>query len=340
LELDNLQEAGGADSRTEDLETLRQAIERCQSVVQSFLALVRQQPPTRHAVALHAVIGDVLVLLGHALEADGVRVESHLADDLPPLWADANQLHHVVANLITNAHQALLEADAPRQLRLTTTLYADRGQVVLEVADNGPGIPEMLQHRIFEPFFTTKPEGVGSGLGLPLCRNIVEGHGGTIEIASESGRGTMVSVTLPVAASDVGSPAVAPEPEAPEAARRGSILLIEDEPTIQRALGRVLQRRGHTIHTAANGLEGLAALEARSYEVILCDMRMPHLDGPGFYHELEQRYPHLLSRIVFLTGDVLSPEADTFFARVNCPRLTKPVRAQEVQRVIQQVLNP
>ena len=339
LELDNLQEEGGPESWTADLETLTQAIERCQSVVQSFLALARQQPPTRHAVALHAVIGDVLVLLGHALEADGVRVESHLADDLPPLRADANQLHHVVANLITNAHQALLEIDAPRQLRLATTLYADRGQVVLEVADNGPGIPEVLQHRIFEPFFTTKPEGMGSGLGLPLCRNIVEGHGGTIEIASESGRGTTVSVTLPVAASDVGSPAVAPESEAPESARRGSILLIEDEPTIQRALGRVLQRRGHTIHTAANGLEGLAALEVRSYEVILCDMRMPHLDGPGFYRELEQRYPHLLSRLVFLTGDVLSPEADTFFARVNCPRLTKPVRAQEVQRLIQQMLN-
>jgi signal transduction histidine kinase/CheY-like chemotaxis protein len=338
LELDNLQEAGGADLRTADLETLRQAIERCQSVVQSFLALVRQQPPTRHAVALNAVIGDVLVLLGHALEADGIRVESHLADDLPPLWADANQLHHVVANLITNAHQALCETDAPRQLRLTTRLDGDRSQVILEVADSGPGIPEALQHRVFEPFFTTKPQGEGTGLGLPLCRNIVEGHGGTIEMASESGRGTTVSVTLPVAASNVGSPEAPLEPEAPEAARRGSILLIDDEPSMQRALGRLLQRHGHDMSTAVNGVEGLAALEARSYEVILCDMRMPHLDGPGFYRELEQRYPHLLSRLVFLTGDVLSPEAEAFFAQANCPRLIKPFRAQEVRRIIQQVL--
>ena len=85
-------------------------------------------------------------------------------------------------------------------------------------------------------------------------------------------------------------------------------------------------------------MEGLAALEARSYEVILCDMRMPHLDGRGFYRELEQRYPHLLSRLVFLTGDVLSPEAEAFFAHVNRPRLIKPFRAQEVRRIIQQVL--
>ena len=206
LELDNLQEASGADSRSEDLETLGQAIERCQSVVQSFLALVRQQPPTRHAVALNAVIGDVLVLLEHILEVDDVRVERHLADDLPPLWADANQLHHVVANLLTNAYQALCETEAPRQLRLTTRLDGERRQVILEVADSGSGIPEALQHRVFEPFFTTKLQEMGSGLGLPLCRNIVEGHGGTIELSSEPGRGTTVWVTLPVAASEVESP--------------------------------------------------------------------------------------------------------------------------------------
>ncbi|HET9943751.1 MAG TPA: response regulator, partial [Terriglobia bacterium] len=192
-----------------------------------------------------------------------------------------------------------------------------------------------LQTRVFEPFFTTKPQEQGSGLGLPLCRNIVEGHGGTIELASEPGRGTTVSVTLPVAASDVGSPEAALEPEAPEATRRGRVLLIDDEASVQRALGRLLQRHGHTINTAANGVEGLAALEAHSYEVILCDMRMPQLDGPGFYHELEQRYPHLLSRLVFLTGDVLSPEAEAFFAQTNCPRLIKPFRAQEVRRIIQ-----
>ena len=86
-------------------------------------------------------------------------------------------------------------------------------------------------------------------------------------------------------------------------------------------------------------MEGLAALEAGSYEVILCDIRMPHLDGPGFYHEVEQRYPHLLSRLIFLTGDVLGEEAAAFFAQVDCPRLIKPFRAQEVREVIQQVLN-
>jgi two-component system NtrC family sensor kinase len=338
MQLDTLQEEWGAGPGTEHLATLRQAVERCSSVVQSFLALVRQQPPTRSAVALNAVIHDVLALLGHTMEVDGITVHCQLAEDLPQLWADPQQLYHVVVNLVTNAHQALRPTAPPRHLTLTTAANAERTQVTLAVADTGPGIPEDLQRRVFEPFFTTKPPGVGSGLGLPLCRNIVEGHGGTIHIASQSGQGTTVVVTLPVAAADVQEPAAAPELAASASAPPGAILLIDDNPGIAQGLRRLLQRNGHDITTAANGHEGLAALQERSYDVILCDMRMPDLDGPGFYRELARRHPHLLSRVIFLTGDVLSPEAQDFFVQVDRPRLVKPFHTNEVRRVIQQVL--
>jgi signal transduction histidine kinase/CheY-like chemotaxis protein len=338
LQLDNLQEEGSGDASAETLDTLRQAIERCKSVVQSFLSLARQQPPTRQAVALNAVIGDVLVLLEHSMAVDGITVDLQLDEQVPPIWADATQLHHVVANLLTNAHHALRQTAAPRHLRLTTAAPADRRQVRLDVTDSGPGIPEALQRRVFEPFFTTKPQGVGSGLGLPLCRSIVEGHGGTIQLASQAGHGTTVSVTLPATALEVQVPEAVPEPREPVPAQRGAILLIDDEPGVQRALRQLLQRSGYDITTATNGQEGLAALEARAYAVILCDMRMPDLDGPGFYHALEHRHPRLVSRVIFLTGDVMSPEAEAFFAQVGRPRLVKPFNAQEVRRVIAQVL--
>jgi signal transduction histidine kinase len=126
LQLDNLHEEGSAAASAETLETLRQAIERCKSVVQSFLSLARQQPPTRQAVALNAVIGDVLVLLGHPLALDGITVHLQLDEQVPPILADATQLHHVVANLLTNAHHALLQTAPPRHLRLTTAAPADR----------------------------------------------------------------------------------------------------------------------------------------------------------------------------------------------------------------------
>lgn len=338
MQLDNLREEESPETRSEAMEMLQQAVERCKGVVQSFLALARQQLPTRRAVPLHAVIGDVLVLLGHAMEMDDITIENQLTEDLPPLWADLNQLHHVVANLLTNAHHALRETAPPRRLRLTAAVTEGGHQVRLEVADNGPGIPEDLQRRIFEPFFTTKPQGEGSGLGLPLCRSMVESHGGTLELASQPGHGTTVSVTLPVATFDIGTPEALPEPAKPVLTQGATILLIDDEPGMRRALRRLLQRSGHHVTTASNGQEGLAALEACAYEVILCDMRMPGLDGMGFYRELERHYPHLLSRVVFLTGDVLRPEAQAFFAQVDNLWLEKPFKSQEVRQVIQQML--
>ena len=220
MQLDNLYEAWGAGAWTDDLATLRQAIERCSSVVQSFLALARQQPPTRQAVALHAVIDDVLVLLRHALEVDGITVHLDLAEAVPLLWADPHQLQHVVTNLLTNAHHALREAAPPRSLRLTTAATADRTQVTLTVADTGAGIPADLQRRVFDPFFTTKPQGVGSGLGLPLCRTMVEGHGGTIQLVSAArARARRCMSCCPSSRRRCRLSEAAPEPVAPVRAR-------------------------------------------------------------------------------------------------------------------------
>jgi two-component system CheB/CheR fusion protein len=339
MEIDNLAETWPADVATENLKTLRQAVERCNRVVQSFLALARQQSTTRLPVALNALIDEVLILLRHVLEADGIIISLHLADNLPPLQADASQLHHVIANLITNAHQALRQSEPPRRLTLTTAVNTAGTEVTLEVADTGPGIPADLQRRIFEPFFTTHAQDGGSGLGLSLCRNVIEGHGGALRLSSQVGHGTTVHITLPIAASTDGpDPETPAAAEAPEPPRRARVLLIDDERGVQHALRRLLQRSGHEITIVADGHEGLAVLQEHSYEVILCDMRMPGLDGPGFYRELERRSPHLLSRLAFLTGDVLNPEAQAFFAQVNCPRLVKPFQAQEVRRLIQQIL--
>ena len=339
MELENLGEMRGVVSRSDDLGLLRQAVDRCKGVVQSFLNLARQQTPTRQSVSINAIFDEALVLLEHAMEVDGILIERRLADNLPLLWGDPHQLHHVVANLIANAHHALRQRPLPRYLYLTTATDANRTEITLEVADNGPGMPEDVQRRVFDPFFTTKPQGEGSGLGLPLCRNIVEAHGGAIDMISQVGDGAKVRIALPVVAGDCPSPGAPWEPDASVQAEGGAaILLIDDEPGMQNALRRLLQRRGYDVTTANNGQEGLRALESSSYDVILCDVRMPDLDGPGFYHELERRYPRLLSRLIFLTGDVLSLESQAFFDQVDCPRLIKPFRADDIQRAVQQLL--
>jgi CheY-like chemotaxis protein len=227
----------------------------------------------------------------------------------------------------------------PRHLTLTTRYDPAQTCVVLEVADTGPGIPPAIQARIFEPFFTTKPPGVGTGLGLPLCRGIIEEHGGSICVESQPGQGTVFRLTLPV---QIGvrareePPRTAASLAAPRVAK--TILVVDDEPGIARALAYLLRRGGHTVDTAANGRLALPKLHMQAYDLILCDLRMPELDGPGLYQAIQQQHPHLLPRVIFLTGDTLSPEARTFLEQTEVPRLSKPFRAAEVRRLVAQVL--
>jgi signal transduction histidine kinase len=308
-------------------------------IVRNFLTLARQHPPERQAVALHTVLQGAMELLVYGLQVDSITVDWQLAPDLPRLWADPHQMHQVIVNLVTNAHQALREVPLPRGLTLTTHYDARQACVLLEVADTGPGIPPALQTQIFEPFFTTKPTGAGTGLGLPLCRGIIEEHGGSIVVESQPGQGTVFRVVLPVSAA--GHTGEIPDALPASLAAKGSaktILVVDDEPSIARALAQILRRDGHTVDTAANGRLALAQLDAQTYDLLLCDLRMPDLDGPGLYQALRQQHPYLLQRVIFLTGDTLSPDVRTFLEQAAVPRLTKPCRAAEVRRLVAQVL--
>jgi CheY-like chemotaxis protein len=253
---------------------------------------------------------------------------------------DPHQLHQVAINLVTNAHQALREVPLPRRLTFTICTDLARAHIVLEVADTGPGIRPELQGRIFEPFFTTKPAGVGTGLGLPLCRGIIEGHGGTIHVRSQLGQGTVFRVELPVGAEPMAEP-VPPAVVVLESAqaKAQAVLVVDDEPGITSALAYLLSRSGYDVDTTANGRQALDKLQERIYDLILCDLRMPELDGPGLYHEIEERYPQLRRRVVFLTGDTLGPETREFLEKVDVARLSKPFRAAEVRRLVHQALH-
>jgi C4-dicarboxylate-specific signal transduction histidine kinase len=154
-------------------EKIAQAAERCARIVRNFLTLARQHPPERQQVCLNQVIREALELLDYPLHVDTMELRLVLADDLPLLWADPHQLHQVVVNLVTNAHQAMRGTAPPRRLTVTTSFDPSGARVALEVADTGPGIPTEIQARIFEPFFTTKPVGVGTGLGLSFCQGII-----------------------------------------------------------------------------------------------------------------------------------------------------------------------
>src|SRR4029453_2701001 len=274
MHADLLREELGRSPLLELVDEVTRAAERCKRLVRSFLTLARQHTPERTAVSLHSLATDTVELLTYALRVDNITVHLDLAEKVPLLWADPNQIQQVITNLITNAHQALGEASALRQLTLTTRCKATRTRVTLAVTDTGPGVPPALQARIFEPFFTTKPVGIGTGLGLSLCKGIIEQHGGTITVTSQPGQGATFCVELPVEAVCAPAP-VSPERDQVRTIPDKSILINDDEPSIASGLKRLLSRDGYTVETVANGHLALTRLRERSYDLLLSDMRMP-----------------------------------------------------------------
>jgi PAS domain S-box-containing protein len=338
MESDLLNEEAAPGPLTERTRKISQPAQRCVRIVQNFLTLARERSPERTAVQLNAIIEEAVELLEYPLRVDNVSVQRHLADDLPPLSADPHQIHQVMVNLITNAHQALREASSLRQLTITTRFDAARQRAVLELSDTGPGISYDMQRRIFEPFFTTKPPGVGTGLGLSLCQGIIEAHGGTISVESQPGQGTTFRIEFPVEAAPLTAAPPMPMPEAGPSPAGTAILVVDDEAGIANGVAHLLRRNGHEVDTAANGRLALHKLQERAYDLILCDLRMPELDGPGFYRVLEQSNPAMLQRIIFLTGDTLGAETKAFLEKTNAPRLNKPFTATTIRHIVHQAL--
>lgn len=334
---DLLQEESTDDELSGLAAEINQAATRCVRMVRHFLTLARQGSPEQTSVRLSEVVEDAMQVLAYPLQLDNIEVELNLQTDLPPLWADPHQLHQVVINLLTNAQQALHDIPPPRCITLTTRFDAAHDLVIFEVADNGPGMSPDLQERILEPFFTTKPPGIGTGLGLSLCQGIIDSHGGRLHVESQPGHGAVFRVELPVTELPA-LPVETAEPDIGAPITGKDLLIVDDEVGTTKALVRLFNRDGHTTDTAANGREALDKLQAQSYDLILCDLRMPELDGPSFYRALTCDRPQLQQRFIFLTGDLLSPNAKAFLDETRAPYLAKPFRAAEIRRIVQQTL--
>jgi PAS domain S-box-containing protein len=315
---------------------IRTAAERCARIVRTFLGMARQQPPERGPVAINEVVDAALDMTGYAIRTSSIEVILEQASDIPPILADADQLHQVLLNLIVNAQQALQEQAPPRRIWLTTSHDPMSHRVHVAVGDNGPGIPAHLRARVFEPYFTTKPTGIGTGVGLAVSLGIVEAHGGRLTVDCPATGGAVFRISLPIgilAPSDV-------ETLPPTKSRAGPhrILVVDDEFEIRETLTQILAGEQHRVVTASSGQEALQRLTAEHYDVILTDVRMPDLDGRGLYQEIERRWPRLAGRVVFMTGDTLSTGLNEFVLNSGRPVIEKPFMPSDVRRAIAEAL--
>jgi PAS domain S-box-containing protein len=178
-------------------EKIRLAAERCGRTVRTFLDMARQRGRRREPVRIDSLFRTVLGLWEDRLLADGITIHYDLPAKLPAALGDPDQLQHVCANLIVNAHQALSNTTAPGRVSITAAVRG--GFVEVGVADNGPGVPHAIRSRIFDPFFTTKKPGAGTGIGLAVSRGIAEAHGGTLALDPNHENGARFVLRLPLA---------------------------------------------------------------------------------------------------------------------------------------------
>jgi hypothetical protein len=306
---------------------------RAARVVHSLLTFARQQSPERVALSLNAVVEETLALQAPLLRADNTELRVTLAPDLPPVLGDGHQLQQVLLNLVSNAQRAMTGRPV-RRLSLTTE--NSRNRVRVRVQDTGAGIPEELLGRIFEPFFTTQEVGKGTGLGLSVCHGIIEDHGGSISVSSRAEEGTEFVIELP--ATQQALPFAAAAEAAAPLPPGLPVLVVEDEMLIRLALLRVLEDMGAAVDTAANGRAALTALADHSYRAIICDFKMPGMDGKQLYREAIERWPELAGRFIFCTGDTMSAETVAFVKQTGTRLLPKPFLTHDVQAALSAVL--
>jgi PAS domain S-box-containing protein len=329
--------AAGADQEAfEALAEAQTGAERVRDIVRDLKTFSRGDDLKQGPVDLQRVLEASANMAWNEVR-HRARLFKDYAADLPKVLGNESRLGQVFLNLLINAAQAIPEGAAERnQIRLSTRALDD-GRVLVSVQDSGAGISAEHVSRLFDPFFTTKPIGVGTGLGLFICQNIVSALGGEITVDSAPGRGTTMQVALRVA-----SPSSPPPPvsrrDAPAAAR-GRLLVIDDEPLIGAALVRSLPAHDVAVETSA--LAALARLRSgETFDLILCDVMMPDLTGVAFHEQLSKDFPALAKLVVFMTGGAFTPSARDFLDRIPNPRLEKPLHLPSLLALLSERLTP
>jgi PAS domain S-box-containing protein len=321
-----------------DLDAIHNAADRAARIVRNLQTFARKRHTTRTTVELNQVVRETLALRAYEQRAANVVIVQALAAGLPPIFADPHQIQQILLNLIINAEQAMLSAHGRGTLILRSWHDPERDAVVLEVNDDGAGMPDDVQAKVFDPFFTTKAVGKGTGLGLTVAYAIAQEHGGRLSVRSGSGRGASFFLELPVSSATVRPPESVPTGSLPPVPKGARALVIEDEHALGDAVAASLTDEGFTVDRAENGEEGLARLAERRYDVIVCDLKMPKVDGPALFADVSKRMPDVRKRLIFVTGDVAGTETERFLEESGCLWIPKPFRLRDLVRVARETL--
>ncbi len=331
--------------------------ERASTILRQLLFLSRETQPLRRPVYLQELVSRTAELQRGALASSNIALRLEHEKPLPPIDGDFGQLQQVLLNLMQNGQQAIEHSGKGTTIGIRTE-QSDAGHVRLEVWDDGPGIPSAIQSRIYDPFFPTKPAGTGTGLGLSVALGFVRQHGGTVNLLSTANGGAHFVMEFPVtgelpprerrrklqlpeqrravqpATGASGAEALTANPAHPVA----RILVVEDEPTVAALIADVLRDEGMSVDVLLDSQSALRQTERESYDLLICDLKMPGIDGQMFYRTLRERAHPLRDRVLFVTGDVLAARSQEFLAHHHLPHVAKPFRMEELTEAVHALL--
>jgi signal transduction histidine kinase len=281
-------ESGNPDRVREIALTIDRASQRGSEMVSQLLAFARKSEGMFTSTEMNRRVRDIVTLLRPSMPAN-VDFELHLDDRLPEIHADQGQVERVLINLCTNARDAMPDGgkisfetsrvqgdQAPLQSGSETDEY-----LCLRVTDTGCGMDEATRQRIFEPFFTTKPRGKGTGLGMPVVYGLMQSHNGLIDVQSEPGKGTSISLYFPIPTQPMAQPAPLAPASPAHVAGTETVVIADDEPDVRYFLEVILRANGYTVYSAATAPAALALVPLPSGEVhlLLSDIGLPGMDG-------------------------------------------------------------
>ncbi len=306
-------------------------------IARDLRAFARVEEDERTAVDVNALLDRVLDLAANELRFRATVAREY--GELPHVHANEGRLSQVFLNLIINAAHAI-EDGAPERNAVRIRTSSDGREVRVTVADTGCGIERENFARLFDPFFTTKAKGQGSGLGLSICRDIVQGHAGRIDVTSEPGAGSQFTVHLPVGtgADPNAGPPPSVVPKIPEGRPKPRLLVVDDERTLRSTLEALLVD-AYEVVLAESGAAAFEVLaNDRRFEVILCDLMMPDVSGMQVHAWVQREAPELLPRMVFMTGGAFTRAASEFLEQVVNRYIEKPFEVRELVAALDRVV--
>jgi len=329
-----LQQLDSSPQQKRQLEILHKSAMRCQKIVQNLLSFARRHKVERKPMAINQLVEAAVDILAYQLRTSNIQTTTELAPHLPEVLVDPHQLQQVFVNILNNARQAIENRCSNGRIHIVSALVD--GRVHVTFSDDGPGIaPENLT-RLFDPFFTTKETGKGTGLGLSICQSIIKEHGGAISVQSQPGQGAQFTVALPPAVETdkhTHNPA-RPEPDHNARSVGLTVLVVDDEEAILQMLTEILGQFGHKVATALDGESALRHVKEGKFDLVICDWKMPGLNGQQFYEQLKAINPALADRVIFMTGDVINATARAYLAKLGRAALTKPFSLAEFESVL------